>query len=292
MTGLLWLAGVLGLLALAVLGLAVLGQRRWAARTQALQQQLEGGRIDARRDTHPPPTRYTARELEGLPVPVQRYFRAVLTEGQPIITAVTVELAGTMNLSPTGSLWRPFTSRQRAITRRPGFLWDAKISLGPGLSVRVVDSYIVGNGLLHASIQGLFTVARLQGEGDIARDEGLRWLAEMAWYPTALLPSQGARWEAIDDRSAKVTLVDGLLSLSLLFRFNEAGLIDSFRAEARGSSEGGQTMSLPWEGAWSNYQTCDGVRVPLTGEVAWMRPVGRRPYFVGTVTALRFEFAP
>ena len=294
MTGLLWLAGVSRILALAVLGLPVLGRRRWAGQTHALQHQLEGGRIDAQRDAHSPPTRYAVRELEGLPVPVpvQRYFRAVLKDSQPIITAVTVELAGTFNLSPTGRLWRPFTSRQRVSTRCPGFLWDARISLGPGVAVRVVDSYIVGRGLLHASIQGLFTVARMQGEGDIARGEGLRWLAEMAWYPTALLPSQGARWEAVDARSAKATLVDGPLSLSLVFRFNEVGLIDSFRAEARGCTEGGQTISLPWEGAWSNYQTCDGVLVPLTGEVAWMRPTGRRSYFVGTVTALRFEFAP
>jgi hypothetical protein len=48
----------------------------------------------------------------------------------------------------------------------------------------------------------------------------------------------------------------------------------------------------PWEGIWSNYQTRDGVQVPLTGEVAWMRPEGRKPYFIGTVTALAFEFAP
>jgi hypothetical protein len=55
----------------------------------------------------------------------------------------------------------------------------------------------------------------------------------------------------------------------------------------------GKTMVMaPWEGIWSNYQTRDGVLVPLTGEVAWMRPEGRKPYFVGTVRALTFEFSP
>ena len=43
-----------------------------------------------------------ARELEGLPAPVQRYFRAVLTDGQPIIARVTVELAGAFNMSAAG----------------------------------------------------------------------------------------------------------------------------------------------------------------------------------------------
>jgi hypothetical protein len=98
--------------------------------------------------------------------------------------------------------------------------------------------------------------------------------------------------DAVDEHRANATMVDGPLSLTLLFRFNDAGLIGSFRAEARGSMVDDRMVMAPWEGAWSNYQTCDGVQVPFTGEVAWMRPEGRRPYFVGTVTALAFEFSP
>jgi hypothetical protein len=201
-------------------------------------------------------------------------------------------MTGTFNLSATGDQWVPFTSRQRVTTRRPGFLWDAQMALLPGLTVRVIDSYIVGNGLLKASAQGLFTMADMQGGEDMARGEFMRWFAEAVWYPTALLPSQGVRWEAVDAHSAHATLVDGPLTLTLLFRFNDAGLIGSFRAEARGGMVDGQMVMAPWEGLWSNYQTRDDMQVPFTGEVAWMRPEGRRPYFVGTVTGLRFEFAP
>ena len=135
-------------------------------------------------------------------------------------------------------------------------------------------------------------MADVQGEGEIARGEFMRWFAEVAWYPTALLPSQGVRWEAVDDHAANATVVDGPLTLTLLFRFNDAGLIGSFRAEARGGMVGNKMVMAPWEGIWSNYQTRDGVQVPFTGEVAWMRPEGRKPYFIGTVTALAFEFAP
>jgi hypothetical protein len=158
--------------------------------------------------------------------------------------------------------------------------------------VRVVDSYIVGKGLLHATIQGLFTMADIQGEGEIARGEFMRWFAEVAWYPTALLPSQGVRWEAIDDQSANATFTDGPLTLTLLFRFNDVGLIGSFRADARGGMVGDKMVMAPWEGIWSNYQLRDGVQVPFTGDVAWMRPEGRKPYFIGTVTALALEFSP
>jgi hypothetical protein len=138
----------------------------------------------------------------------------------------------------------------------------------------------------------LFTVADINGSGEIARGEFMRYFAEMLWYPTALLPSQSVRWEAVDDRSANATIVDGPLTLTLLFRFNDAGLIDLFRAEARGGMVGDEMVMAPWEGHWSNYQTRDGMTVPFTGEVAWMRPEGRRPYFVGTVTELAYEFSP
>jgi hypothetical protein len=292
MTWLLWLGLVLCLLVVAAVGISAYGSKRWTDATLTLTRGLEAARIDA--GGNPPrPTRYDSRELEGLPAPVQRYFRAVLKEGQPIIAAATIELAGTFNMSATSEQWKPFTSRQRVVTRRPGFLWDAQILMLPGLNVRVVDSYIAGNGLLHAAILGLFTMADLSGGGEIARGEFMRFFAEAAWYPTALLPSQGVRWEALDDRSANATIVDGPLTLTLLFRFNDAGLIDSFRAEARGGAMVGKEMvMLPWEGSLSNYQTRDGMTVPFTGEVAWMRPEGRKPYFVGTVTALTHEFAP
>jgi hypothetical protein len=86
--------------------------------------------------------------------------------------------------------------------------------------------------------------------------------------------------------------VDGPLTLTLLFRFNDAGLIGSFHAEARGAMVGKEMVMVPWEGSWSNYQKRDGMTVPLSGEVAWVLPEGRKSYFLGTVTSLRYEFSP
>jgi hypothetical protein len=75
----------------------------------------------------------------------------------------------------------------------------------------------------------------------------MRFFAEAAWYPAALLPSQGVRWEAVDDRSANATIVDGSLTMTLLFRFNDAGLIESVRAEARRAAVGSEVVMMPWE---------------------------------------------
>lgn len=291
MTWLPWSGPTLCVLLLMAVGLIAYTAMRRSNRTQSLLHELEAGRIAPK--AHPAlPRRYDARELDGLPAPVQRYFRTVLSDGQPIIAAATIELTGAINLSATSERWSAFTSRQRIITRRPGFLWDARVSLLPGLAVRVIDSYIAGKGLLRAAVLGGFTVADVEGTGEIARGEFMRFFAEAAWYPTALLPSQGVRWQAVDEHSAKATIDDGPLALTMLFRFDDAGLIASFHAEARGALVGKDMHMLPWEGRWSNYKIHAGMTVPFTGEVAWVRPEGRNSYFHGSVSALNYEFSP
>ena len=303
MTSLLWLGVVLGVLVVTALGLRVVGTNRWAELIRTHTGQLESGRVDVQSPAQgrlPAPARFDARfdvsELEGLPAPVQRYFRAVLTDGQPIIAAATIEMAGTISMSATAEQWKPFTSHQRVVTSvaglRPGFLWDAQVDMFPGVPARVVDSYVAGQSQLIAKLLGLFTVANAHGGGELARGEFMRWFAEAPWYPTALLPSQGVRWQAAGDASANATIVDGPITLTLLFRFNEAGLIASVRAESRGAGVGKDMLMLPWDCALSDYQPQDGMLLPMRGEAAWMRPEGRRAYFVGHVKKLSYEFLP
>jgi hypothetical protein len=285
MTWITWLVLAIGILGAAVLGLGAYSTTRWAKATQTLLDQLEAARLPATA------SRYDASELEGLPAPVQRYFRAVLKDGQPIITGVTVRHTGTFNVSADGERWIPFTSEQRVLTRRPGFVWNARMVLVPGIAIRVLDAYAAGIGTLHAALLGLFSLTRQHGSGEIARGELMRFMMESVWYPTALLPSQGVTWAAIDDLSANATMVDGDISMTMRFTFDAAGLIETVRAEARGAMVGGKLVMMPWEGSLSNYQERDGMRVPLTGEAAWAPPGARKPYWRGTIVSTKYEFA-
>jgi hypothetical protein len=160
----------------------------------------------------------------------------------------------------------------------------------PGISICVHDAYVGGCGMLCAKLPGLFTVAERRGDGDeLAQGELMRFLAEAAWYPTALLPSQGVIWEAVDAGSARATLSDGGLSASLLFRFDAEDLIESVHADARGPLIGRDIVMTPWEGRWSEYAERCGMRVPIAGEVAWVAPEGRVAYWRGRLTSLRHQ---
>ncbi|MEO6280288.1 DUF6920 family protein [Roseateles sp.] len=272
----------------AAVGLVAFGNARWQRATRSQLALLEAARVTrpAGQDKI-----YTTRDIEGLPPPVQRYFRAVLKDGQPLIAAATFELAGTINMSETGEDWKPFTSWQRAVAHRPGFLWNGRVAMFPGVAANVHDSYIAGVGALHAAMLGLFTVAQVQGGGEIARGELMRYFAEMVWYPTALLPSQGVRWAAVDEHAAYATLVDGPISLTLLFSFDAAGLITAVHADARGAVVGKgmdkHMVMLPWDCTLSHYQLRHGVMVPTRGEVG----KGGKPYFVGDLTSLVYHFS-
>lgn len=263
----------------------VYGYHRWQSVTKEMDAKLETARRFIGQKT------YSTNELIGLPAPVQRYFHAVLKDGQPMVLAVSMEQAGTFNMSETSEKWRPFISTQRVITHRPGFCWDGRITMMPGLAVRVHDAYIAGEGILHASLFGLISLVNLRGTPAMAEGELMRFFAEAAWYPTALLPSQGVQWEAVDDSSAKATLKDGETTVSMLFRFHENGLIESVYAEARGRTVAGAVIPTPWEGRWRHYELRYGMRIPIEGEVAWILPDGPKPYWRGRITRLTYEFA-
>ena len=188
--------------------------------------------------------------------------------------------------------WKPFTSTQRVVANRPGFVWNARIMMFPGMPVRVHDAYVAGTGVLTPAILGLVPMGAVQGTSEPARGELMRWLAEAVWYPTVLLPGQGVTWQAVDAMSALATLIDGPITLTMLFRFGADGLASGIRVEARGGLLGGQTVMMPWEGTFRDYRRQDGMLVPFYGEVGWITPQGERPYFRATVTRLGFDVAP
>ena len=192
------------LVTILLVGARLYGAYCWKTDAQELRARLDAARAPVW------PRTVHFRELEGLPAPVQRYFRLVLEEGQQMIAGVCVRHRGTFNIGETTDRWKPFSSDQKVVTQRPGLDWSGRVAMIlPGLPVRVHDAYAAGEGSLHASLLGLYAVVDMRGTGDVAEGELMRFLAEAAWYPTALLPSQGVHWEAVDDRSAYATLTEG-----------------------------------------------------------------------------------
>lgn len=277
---------ILIVLALSAAGAMVYRTRRWRRKTNDLRAKLEAARLPIK------PVTYDVREIETLPKPVQRYFRAVLKNGQPIVALAGFSHEGRFRMKESEDRWSRFTSTQVVTTRPPGFDWDARIRMAPGVSAFVHDAYVAGEGMLHAEALAVITVADLRGTAAADQAELLRYFAEAAWYPTALLPSQGVRWEATGDSTARASLTDGASTVSLEFRFDSEGLIISVSAASRYRGDvGGVPQFAPWHGRFWNYEVRDGMRIPLEAEVAWQLPTGLSPYWRGRVLEIRYDAA-
>ena len=172
----------------------------------------------------------------------------------------------------------------------PGFDWDGRIAMVPGLNVFVHDAYVAGKGILNAKLLGLVTLADTRDTPEAAQGELMRFLAEAAWYPTVLLPGQGIHWEAVDDMSARASLTDGTTTVSLDFHFDDEGLLSCVRTAARYRTLNGELVATPWQGRFWHYELKDGLRIPLEGEAAWELPNGLWPYWRGYVKEIAYDF--
>jgi hypothetical protein len=279
------LTAALGALAGGAGTVSGVGAWRWRSATGAMVARLRAAAEGAERQPA-----LTAHQREELPGPVARYFRAVLPDGVRPISYARVEQRGEFLLRPGPRGWRPFRAVEHFTPRPPGFIWDARIRVAPGVNVRVRDALVEGRGAMLASVMGVWRVVAAKGTPELNAGALHRFLAEAVWLPTALLPGAGVVWRPLDGNSARATLTAGAITVSLDFHFGADGLVDRVYTGARERAVGrGRTLPTPWQGRFSRYTRRAGFRVPLTGEVEWILPEGPQPYWRGELTSVAYE---
>lgn len=255
-------------------------QRRW---TTKQPQTLRRMAMTDRRAV------FTTDDLNGLPDPVQDYFANVLQEGQQYVETVRLEQDGKLRLGDADSSWKPFTATQYITTDPPGFFWDASVRLWALVDLRIRDFYRDGRGRARVSLFGLIPLGGDDTNPELDEGELLRYLAEAVWYPTALLPSEGVEWEAVDERTAAATLEYGGASATLTFHFTEDDEVSKVHAEQRPRRVDDGYEPTPWTGRWQDYETRNGMRIPTAGEVIWHLPDGDMKAWRGRVTDISYN---
>lgn len=284
-----WIRVALGVIVLLLMALTLViwqAQNRWQSSTTALRQRLNVVATTKRA------SRYSEAELVGLPAPVARYFRTALKDGQPIIKRAHITWKGEFNMGKPGTdKWALFTAEQEFVPSAPGFIWDARISMAPGMNTLVRDAFVAGAGSMFAKVLGLVTVADSRDTPAIAAGALQRYLGEAVWFPTALLPSQGIKWDAIDEHRARAIVTAGETTAWLEFRFGTDGLIASAYTPERMFDDGKNPPTPhPWQARNLLYSEINGMKVPEDSTVEWLFPAGAYPYWRGRPIKIEYEY--
>ncbi|MEJ7559307.1 MAG: DUF6544 family protein [Pedobacter sp.] len=221
--------------------------------------------------------KYSYAQLDGLPSPVQRYFKYVLKEQQPYISFVSL-LHERKFKTGKGRGWVDIKGEQYFSIEKPGFIWKGSTALFVAR-----DLYIAGKGRLIVSLLSLYNVVNGQGE-TFDQGELLRWLAENVWFPTNLLPSDQLKWLAVDDNTAKLSFTFNKMSLFYIVTFNELGEI--IQMETKRFME---DRLETWIGKMGNYQRINGVGVPTNIEAIWRLEEGDLSYAKFNVTKIIYD---
>lgn len=204
--------------------------------------------------------------VAALPTPARRYLTHAIAAGTPLAGSVALEMIGKMRLE-AGADKAPFEARQ-VLAAPQGMIWRAEVGKG-WKKITGADAYAKGAGELRWYLWRTIPVAS-GGGSDVSRSAAGRVALESVLFlPSALHPERGARWEAVDDRTARVHLQVGEHELVPEIRVSPAGSllrIEMMRWDPEGPS--GKPEEVRWVvDGFEDEETFGGHTFPTTFRV-------------------------
>lgn len=225
-------------------------------------------------------------DLEGLPPPVRRYLEMVLRKRTVPARAVRLRHGGRFRTKP-GQPWLPIRGEQYFSADPPGFVWWGRVRVAPGLWIDAQDKSMAGEGHMRVMVASTWPLADVGGP-EIDQGALLRLLAEMVWFPTALLDSQYVSWTPRDSASSEAKLSVCGRDVSATFHFGQDGLPQKVTAH-RYRDVGGKGVLTPWSGEMRNFRAQDGLLMPHEVEVSWQLESGTFPYARFSLERIDFD---
>jgi hypothetical protein len=250
----------------------------------AIAQQFRATRfksqIEARRGILAAAQVSASPRQDGIPEVIRAFAarNGATVGGTPVVFAVQ---RAEMRLAP-GKPFFALRATQLSGTRVPGFVWEATATMAAVVPIRAVDSYSGGAGWLEVRVAGAVPVARSTGpEND--KGEMMRFLAELAWNPDAIINASALRWRQIDERTIEVSMETPGGTATVRQLLDDHGDIVGIEADDRPYLVGGKTVPMRWIGRFRNYTHLGAYRLPAYGEIAWVLPAGEFVYWRGQV---------
>lgn len=276
--------GIAAVLAVAAVGLVVSRIRR-ERRVEGLARSLEGGSLEGGRSDG----RFDPATVEDVPEPGRRYLLHALEPGAPLADSVRLEMAGSIRMA-RGEEPVPMESEEVLAPDR-GFVWTARMKKGP-VTIRGFDACAEGEAEMRWWVAGLVPVVREAGE-ELARSARGRLAGETALLvPSALLPSRGARWEAVDDSTARVRCEVHGETTELTLEIGPDGSLRRLSYPRWNSDpKNGPVGRLPFvSDELGEERTFDGHTIPTRFRAGWrLGEEGEFPFFYPRIVGAEYR---
>ncbi len=206
-------------------------------------------------------------DRERLPAAV--YDLAMRLGVKPEIRCSSVMLTqtGRMLRSLDSTSWMSFSAIQTISTHECAFDWQARFGLFGVISVR--DALVDDQGSLDVRALGLIPIMRAQRTTALTRGELMRYLAEIALVPDAILHNKVLRWRVDAADRFAVSAGSGDVEAEVVLTLDSHGRIVGTFAPDRPRSVTAPFLPTPWRGKLSDYRQHNGTWLPFAAEIGW-----------------------
>ena len=197
---------------------------------------------------------------DGLPAPVERFYKKVHGDNVPVIE--TVVMKGRAVISPFGvKMPARFIFVHNAGRDYRHYIEATWFGLPV---MKVNESYVDGNSYFE------LPVATYENDPSISQGANLAVWAEAAWFPAIWVTDSRVRWEAVDDITALLYVPFGDKEENFVLRFNpETYLLDSMEA-MRFRDAGVQAKKILWITHNLDGKYIEGTKLSAIGSATWM----------------------
>lgn len=266
---------------LAVVAMVLIFLATWR-RADTSAEQAAWASLAARQPSAP--ATFDLSMIAELPAPAQRLFRFAIAPGTSLYTVAEISMRGAFSLGDkTRPNYMPMQAEQ-LLAAPHGFVW--KVRAGAALWFAGSDGANAGASWSRFCLFGIVPVARAGKNADHARAAFGRCVAEAVfWTPAALLPGAGIRWDAIDDSTARVTVVHMGLEQAVDVTVGADGRPIKVVFQRWSNANPARTFQLqPFGGYLSDYRTFGGFRLPTRVEAGnFFDTDNYFPFFKSTV---------
>lgn len=198
---------------------------------------------------------------EGLPAPVERFYKTVYGGEIPVIETVVIK--GRADISPFGvKLPARFLFVHNAGKDYRHYFEATWFGIPV---MKVNERYLDGKTLFETPVGD-----PINNDASTNQAANLAVWAEAAWFPSIWITDPRVRWEPVDDKTALLFVPFEDQEENFVMRFNpDTGLLDSMEA-MRFRDSGAQAKKILWITKNIEGKKIEGTQLDTVGSATWL----------------------